>query len=291
MSAATKRIVVFGGNGFLGSRICKSAVARNWDVTSVSRSGTPSWPTVTSTPHPPAWSTSVSWERADIFKPAQWIPLLSNADYVVHSLGILLEADYKGLVSGRENPLTALSKVFGANSAHQTPNPLDRKPGDRQEVVGGKQQLTYEMMNRDSAILLAKESEAAGVKGFGFISAAAGAPILPGRYITTKREAEEVIAREFPQMRGVFFRPPFMWDSGRAMTVPLAAGAAAASTLNKATGGIFGGFLGAAAIKPLKADLVADAVVEGLADERVKGPVEVEELERLGTKGWRGNMA
>jgi hypothetical protein len=30
-----KKIVVCGGNGFLGSRICKSAVARGWDVTSV----------------------------------------------------------------------------------------------------------------------------------------------------------------------------------------------------------------------------------------------------------------
>ena len=33
--SAPKRIVVFGGNGFLGSRICRAAVARNWDVTSV----------------------------------------------------------------------------------------------------------------------------------------------------------------------------------------------------------------------------------------------------------------
>ena len=30
-----KRIVVAGGSGFLGSRICKSAVARGWDVTSI----------------------------------------------------------------------------------------------------------------------------------------------------------------------------------------------------------------------------------------------------------------
>ena len=34
-SAAKKKIVVCGGNGFLGSRICKAAVARNWDVTSI----------------------------------------------------------------------------------------------------------------------------------------------------------------------------------------------------------------------------------------------------------------
>lgn len=34
MSAA-KRLIVAGGNGFLGSRICKFAVARGWDVTSI----------------------------------------------------------------------------------------------------------------------------------------------------------------------------------------------------------------------------------------------------------------
>lgn len=211
---------------------------------------------------------------------------------MVHSLGILLEADYKGLVSGRENPFTGLAKVFGSQSHHSTPNPLDRRPGDKDDVKssGPSQQLTYEMMNRDSAILLAKEAEAQGVKAFGFISAAAGAPVLPARYIDTKREAEHVIAREFPKMRGVFFRPPLMWDSGRAFTVPLAAGAAAASTFNKVTGGVLGGFLGAAAIKPLKADLVADAVVEGLADEGVKGPVEVDELERLAGRNWRKTM-
>jgi hypothetical protein len=34
-TATAKKIVVCGGNGFLGSRICKAAVARGWDVTSI----------------------------------------------------------------------------------------------------------------------------------------------------------------------------------------------------------------------------------------------------------------
>jgi hypothetical protein len=33
--AAVKKIVVCGGSGFLGSRICKAAVARGWVVTSI----------------------------------------------------------------------------------------------------------------------------------------------------------------------------------------------------------------------------------------------------------------
>ncbi|KAK3995988.1 isoflavone reductase IRL [Cladorrhinum sp. PSN332] len=289
---AAKRIIVFGGNGFLGSRICKAAVARNWDVTSVSRSGAPHWSSVSSSPSPPNWSTSVHWERADIFQPSQWLALLKSADCVVHSLGILLEADYKKVISGRESPFTFLSRS-ASSASRPSANPLDRKPGDDTPIDGNNsaKQQTYELMNRDSAILLAKESASAGVKAFGYISAAAGAPILPGRYISTKREAEDVIEREFgKEMRGVYFRPPFMYDSSRALTMPLAAGAMAASTVNGVMGGVLGRILGAAAIKPLKADLVADAVVEGLADEKVRGAVEVERLEELGARGWRREM-
>jgi nucleoside-diphosphate-sugar epimerase len=35
MASSVKKIVVCGGNGFLGSRICKYAVAKGWDVTSI----------------------------------------------------------------------------------------------------------------------------------------------------------------------------------------------------------------------------------------------------------------
>lgn len=35
VNSVKKNLVVAGGNGFLGSRICKSAVARGWDVTSL----------------------------------------------------------------------------------------------------------------------------------------------------------------------------------------------------------------------------------------------------------------
>ncbi|GAB1320449.1 hypothetical protein MFIFM68171_10659 [Madurella fahalii] len=292
--SATKRIIVFGGNGFLGSRICRAAVARNWDVTSVSRSGEPHWSSVTSSASPPSWSHKVAWERGDIFRPAQWVSLLKGADCVVHSLGILLEADYKGVISGRESPFSGLAKAFNPAKGAHSPNPLERtREGSEKEPIEppkSSSQLTYEMMNRDSAILLATEAANEKVKAFGYISAAGGAPVLPSRYITTKREAEAVVAREFPAMRGVFFRAPFMYDSSRTLTIPMAAMATAGSVFNGLTGGVFKDFLGSAAAKPLKADQVADAVVEALADERVKGPVEVPQLEELANRGWRKTM-
>ncbi|KAH8890791.1 NAD(P)-binding protein [Thozetella sp. PMI_491] len=277
---AAKRIVVCGGNGFLGSRICKSAVARGWDVTSISRSGEPRWKNVTSSPSPPSWARQVSWERADIFKPVQYASLLKGADFVVHSMGILLESDYKGVVSGRESPIAALSKAF---SSPRSGEPVKEQPGP-------SSQLTYEMMNRDSAILLAKEAMKENVKAFGYISAVGGAPVLPSRYITTKREAESIIASEFPEMRSVYIRAPILYDSSRPITVSMAALTTAGHMFNDLTRGALAGFLGSAGTKPSKADDVAEAVVEALSDDSVKGPLEPAALEELATKAWRKTM-
>ena len=266
-----------------------------------SRSGEPKWQHVTSSPTRPSWAHDVSWERADIFRPAQYASLLRGADFVIHSMGILLEADYKGVLSGRESPLRGLQKAFSPSKGARSPNPLQREREREREERGfdeeepkpppyGPAQLTYEMMNRDSAILLAKEAARAHVGTFGYISAADGAPVLPSRYITTKREAERVIDEEFPGIRSLFFRAPIMYDSSRPLTIPLAAMTTAGSLVNGMTGGMLSGFMGSAVVKPLKADLVADAVVEALEDEEVKGPVNVEQMEDLAVKSWRKTM-
>ncbi|CAL3970664.1 unnamed protein product [Diplocarpon coronariae] len=287
--SATKKIVVCGGNGFLGSRICRSAVARGWDVTSISRSGEPTWSSVTSSSTPPPWAHKVSWERADILKPRTYAPLLKNADYVVHSMGILLEADYKGVLSGRESPVSGLQRAFSATKGGSQ-NPLTRKDNEDLKPQEKDGQLTYELMNRDSAITLAQEANKEKVPAFAYISAAGGAPILPGRYILTKRQAESTISSEFPTMRSIFIRPGFLYDSSRSFTMPLAAMTGLGAAFNGLTRGIFDKIMGAAGVKPLKADVVADAVVEALSDEATKGPVELGEIEELAQKAWRKGM-
>ncbi|PSR75461.1 NAD dependent epimerase/dehydratase [Coniella lustricola] len=307
---AAKKIVVCGGNGFLGSRICKYAVARGWDVTSISRSGEPKWSAVTSSESPPEWSHKVSWERADIFKPATYAPLLTGADYVVHSMGILLEADYKRVVSGQESPIAGLRKAFSQPASSSSSadssieNPLERNDNSSTPSSSSSSnnsststdsndkspQITYESMNRDSALLLARTAADKSASAFLYVSAAGGAPVLPTRYITTKRSAESRIASEFPRMRGIFIRPPFLYDSSRKFTIPMAAMTGVGAMFNSVTGGIMSGFLGAAGTKPLKVDVVAKAAVEALEDESTRGPVEVPELEDLAEKAWRKGM-
>lgn len=204
-------------------------------------------------------------------------------------MGILLEADYKAVVSGRESPLSGLRRAFSASKLG-TQNPFSRAENEALKPQEADGQLTYEVMNRDSAISLAKEAEGRGVGTFLYVSAAEGAPVLPKRYISTKREAESVIAGRFPGMRSVFVRAPFMYDSSRGFTLPIAAAGGIASMVNSAVGGRLTWLMGAGGIKPLKADTVADAIVEALEDEEVKGAVEVSDIERLATRAWRKNM-
>ncbi|KAJ5726689.1 uncharacterized protein N7483_008046 [Penicillium malachiteum] len=285
---ATKRLVVAGGSGFLGSRICKAAAARGWSVTSLSRSGEPRWETVTDSSTRPSWASSVEWAKADLLKPGSYKSFLTGATAVVHSMGILLEADYKGVVQGREPIVGGLQRAF-SSSKLGSQDLSSRKEGEALEPKERDGQLTYELMNRDSAIALAQESSLEHVPAFVYISAAAGAPVLPARYITTKREAEETIASTLPELRSIFIRPGFMFDSSRKFTLPIALGGFVTSELNTFLGKKLG-FLGAMAEKPLKVDTVGEAVVEALEDESTRGAVGTKQIEALATKAWRKAM-
>jgi uncharacterized protein YbjT (DUF2867 family) len=245
---------------------------------------------VTSENAAPSWSKSVTWAKGDILKPATYTSHLKDSDAVVHTMGILLEADYKGVLSGKEGVLSGLSRAFSSSKAGSSSNPLDRQPGS--ELGKGEKdgQITYELMNRDSAIALAQEAEREGSNTFVYISAAAGAPILPKRYVTTKREAESIIASEMTKLRNIFVRPGFLYDNSRKFTLPIAASGMVGSTINSLVGGSLTRVFGAAVEKPLKADLVADAVVEAIADDSTKGVVDTALIEALAAKAWRRTM-
>ncbi|KAJ5899784.1 hypothetical protein N7495_004528 [Penicillium taxi] len=280
---ATKRLVVAGGSGFLGSRICKSAAARGC------RTGEPRWETVMDSAVRPPWASSVEWAKADILKPESYKQFLSGATAVVHSMGILLEADYKGVVQGTEPIVSGLQRAF-SSSKLGSQDLLSRKEGEALQSKERDGQLTYELMNRDSAIALAQEASNEDVPAFVYISAAAGAPALPARYITTKRQAEDTIATTLPKLRSIFIRPGFLYDSSRKFTLPIALCGIVASEFNTFLGNKLD-FLGAMAEKPLKVELVSEAVVEALEEEIIKGVVGTKKIEELATKAWRKSMA
>lgn len=292
--AARKCLAVFGGNGFLGSKICQAAIQRDWKVISFSRSGEPDWKTSSKSGRRPEWADNVTWISADIFEPSTYKPHLADADAVVHSMGLLLEADYKDVLRGKENPISGLRKAFGSTGSAwpKSKNPLEKVPGEEVAETGGSgretgdRQLTYEKLNRDSALIAAKqfvESSSAPKKTFVYISAAAGFPILPQRYISTKREAEDLLS-QVPDFRSIFFRPGFMYSHERPITVPMSYLTQVSATMNSLTGNIFSGLLGAAGSAPLDVEKVGVAVVHAVEDESITGPVEVQQIGKLGSR-------
>lgn len=72
-------------------------------------------------------------------------------------MGILLEADYKGVISGKESISSGLRRAFsekkGGGRVSGSGNPLERRePGEGLEPDEGDGQITYELMNRDSGM-------------------------------------------------------------------------------------------------------------------------------------------
>lgn len=120
---------------------------------SLSRSGEPQWRAVTKSPERPSWASSVEWAKADMLKPDSYKPFLGGATAVVHSMGILLEADYKGVVQGKAPIVGGLQRAF-TTSKLGSQDPLSRKEGEALRPQEKDGQLTYELMNRDSGTAL-----------------------------------------------------------------------------------------------------------------------------------------
>lgn len=139
------------------------------------------------------------------------------------------------------------------------------------------------------AIALAQEASHEHVPAFAFISAAMGSPGVPERYLTTKREAESTISSTLPDIRSIFIRPPFMYDSSRKLTLPIALGGMIGSEVNSLIGGRLS-FMGMMTAKPLQVDIVGESVVEAIGDDSTNGVVTPKKIEQLATKGWRRSM-
>ena len=88
-----------------------------------------------------------------MLKPGTCEQFLKDASAVVHSMGILLEADYKGILQGKGSIVSGLQKAF-TSSKFGSQNPLQRNEGQNLQAKENHGQLTYELMNRDSGSLV-----------------------------------------------------------------------------------------------------------------------------------------
>ncbi len=97
------KLVVPGGNGFIGAEICRIAVQNGHEVAAFGRTGRPA---LTPARHP--WTGEVDWRAADVFEPDTWRDLLNGADAVVHSIATIQENPEQGVTFDRVNAESAL---------------------------------------------------------------------------------------------------------------------------------------------------------------------------------------
>ena len=103
-------LLVTGGNGFIGRRVCKRAIEAGHTVTSVARSGPPDTDTG-------PWADGVTWVAADVFAPHEWRTHLTDADCLVHSIGTISEDPDAGVTFERINGDSAIIAALEAERA------------------------------------------------------------------------------------------------------------------------------------------------------------------------------
>mmetsp|Transcript_21492 Transcript_21492/g.31200 ORF Transcript_21492/g.31200 Transcript_21492/m.31200 type:complete len:286 (-) Transcript_21492:164-1021(-) len=110
-----KKLVVFGGNGYVGQHVCRSMLDMNYEVVSISRSGQP--PNKVS--HSPNWTDKVKFVSADVLNTpiSDWESNLHGVDGVVSCIGAFGSNEYMEKINGDSNAAIASAcKNTGVNN-------------------------------------------------------------------------------------------------------------------------------------------------------------------------------
>jgi NADH dehydrogenase len=216
------KLLVTGGNGFIGRQVCRLAVEAGHQVVSLARGGRPRGAE--------PWMEGVQWLMTDVFYPHSWNRHLADTDAVVHCIGIIRQRPSRG--------------------------------------------VTFERLNGDSAILVAREAEQAGVGSFVMLSASAKPLLISLDYIDAKRRAEAEVSA-IRGLRSVFLRPGLVHGPGRRVPPPLLHfidWAATREHLDR----LFLDF------RPLPVEVVAGACLRAALDPGFVGVLDIDQIRKLG---------
>lgn len=237
-----KKLLIFGGTGFVGSRIASLALADGWKVTSLSRRGTPADGSL----------PAVDWRCGDATEPDAARFILEEGGYnaVVHAIGLLFEGDANKYVSGSGS----------VPSAGSTYDKVTRQTA--QEAIA-------------AAAELCAPGPAGGPPAFLFCSAAeAGwtftAPVgWLERYLVAKRAVEASLLAE-SRLRGIILRPSLVYSLDRPLALPSVAAFYAANAIGLP-------FVD----RPVSVDTLAAAAVRAIGDPSVAGVQRYPQMEAL----------
>ncbi|PHU08773.1 hypothetical protein BC332_20633 [Capsicum chinense] len=91
----TEKLLVLGGNGFVGSHICKEALDRGLTVASISRTGRSSIQD--------SWANSVTWHQGNLLSTDSWKDALKGVTSVISCVGGFGSNSYMYKINGTAN--------------------------------------------------------------------------------------------------------------------------------------------------------------------------------------------
>jgi len=196
---AGKKLLVMGGNGYVGREVCRLAVARGYKVTSLSRRG--------ENPEPDSKELSaVTWVKGDATNKGTVQGLVDNADAVVHAIGLLFDSN-----SGLTNLNLVVSGSKSTAGEDSTYDRITRMTAFNViDAVRGKFRMPFGYS--PTPVLFVSAAEA------GWPDVALGeqvegvAPEWLRQYLAAKRAVEANIQSSPDTIRPVIFRPSLIWS-------------------------------------------------------------------------------
>ncbi|GMI92422.1 hypothetical protein like AT5G10730 [Hibiscus trionum] len=91
----SEKLLVLGGNGFVGSHICREALSRGLSVASLSRSGGSSL-------HD-SWAKNVTWHKGNLLSSESWKEALDGVTSVISCIGGFGSNSYMYKINGTAN--------------------------------------------------------------------------------------------------------------------------------------------------------------------------------------------
>jgi len=223
------KIIVVGGTGCVGERICKYATNRDYNVWSLSKNFPYSFPNLTTRLHDPAddeqekpWPLFMTWRRFNVLRPiasAQFTSDISGAKTMIHCVGqqrpmMMGYSRYPEMDKDDEHYdiHCKLNKIF---ESHAKPTP----------------QKQFEDANFRSVIASLELAKHLNVRNFIFISASGVFPTWPfifgDKFLDSKQKAEELLGgihfcADGTPLNIAILRPRFIYSERKPFTSGLA---------------------------------------------------------------------
>lgn len=251
-------VVVFGGTGYVGSKVCERLIEKGFTVTGVSRRGMnpdPSSPTL----------EQVQWVSGDATQYDEVQHYVTEADAVVHTVGLLFDVE-----SGLEQLNTIVSGSKSVPSSSSTYDNITRKTMfNVLEAIEAKQKNNNDKKTTRIPLAFVSAAEA------GWTAVQFGAvveQVAPGwlkKYLAAKRAVEDRITGS-AAVRGVIYRPSLIWSWQKFDVLPLIP----LFNLASAVGIPF-------VDKTVRVETLAAAIVAGIENDSIAGVQRYPEMEQL----------